>query len=326
MIAREDLFARYTHKNVLVTGGKGFLGRSVCATLNAYGAHVIAPSSKEYDLTIPHEAEKMFQSAGRIDYLFHLAGYISGIQGNDSSPIDHLVNNMRIMMNVLEQTKGMDVSIVAAGSVCAYPSDTKIPFKETDLWYGAPEETNAPYGVAKRAMLMMLWSLHKEYGVRYAYLISANLYGPGDHFDSARSHVIPALIRKFMIAKDEGAPNVVVWGDGSATRDFLYIRDAADAYVRAGLVADDRRAMMMNIGSEMETRISWLAELIKRTTKYQGDIVYDSDKLTGQRRRLLDCEWAHGAMDWYARTNILEGIEKTVEWYGEFEHESSRNY
>lgn len=295
---------------IVVTGATGFLGAHLCKLLD----NPFQVSSWDYDLRRQAHIDKLFKDVGSVDILYHLAAVVGGIGANRLHPGVFFYDNMRMGLNVIEACRVHNVKkIVMIGTTCSYSKFCSIPFKERDLFDGMPEETNAPYGIAKRALYMMLKAYRDEYGMRFAYLVPTNLYGPGDNFDDSTSHVIPALIKKFVKAKKKNAKQVEVWGSGNATRDFLYVEDAARAIKLAGENYD--RPEPLNIGSGNEVRISTLAYFIRELTGFEGKIVYDTSKPDGQPRRCLDSSNAKHALGWQAEIGLKEGLRRTIEWY-----------
>jgi len=294
---------------VLVTGGAGFLGSFLVERLEGRGDEVVVPRRADYDLTRWDDAERLFASA-RPELVFHLAAEVGGIGANRANPGRYWFSNLMMGAHVLELSRLCGVSkLVVAGTVCAYPKFTPTPFSEDDLWNGYPEETNAPYGVAKKSILVGAQAYREQYGLNAIYLLPANLYGPRDNFDLESSHVVPALIRKFLA----GGDRVVLWGDGSPTREFLYVEDAADALLLAA--SQYSGAGPLNIGTGTETGIGELAELVKELTGFAGEIVWDTTMPNGQPRRRLDTTRAAELLGWRAGTSLREGLERTIAWY-----------
>ncbi|HEY4346300.1 MAG TPA: GDP-L-fucose synthase [Gaiellaceae bacterium] len=294
---------------VLVTGGAGFLGSFLVERLEARGDEVFVPRSAEYDLTSAAETQRLFEAA-QPELVFHLAAEVGGIGANRSNPGRYWFANLAMGTNVLELSRIQGVrKLVIAGTVCSYPKFTPTPFSEDDLWSGYPEETNAPYGVAKKAILVGAQAYREQYGLDSIYLLPANLYGPRDNFDLQTSHVVPALIRKFLA----GEPRVTLWGDGTPTREFLYVEDAADAL----LVAADRysSAEPLNIGTGVEISIGELAEAVRELTGSSSEIVWDASMPNGQPRRRLDTSRSEKQLEWRAGTALREGLERTIAWY-----------
>jgi len=293
----------------LVTGGGGFLGSHLVEKLQADGAEVFVARRRDYDLTREADAERLFADA-RPELVFHLAAEVGGIGANRANPGRYWYANLMMGAHVLEQARLHGArKVVVVGTVCAYPKFTPVPFHEDDLWNGYPEETNAPYGVAKKSILVGAQSYRAQYGLHAIFLLPANLYGPRDNFDLETSHVIPALIRKMVESPDE----VVLWGDGSPTREFLYVDDAAEGL----LLAADRYdgAEPVNLGTGAEISIRELAELIAELTGFEGKIVWDTSQPNGQPRRALDTSRARELFGFEARTPLREGLERTIEWY-----------
>lgn len=308
----------YTGKKVIVTGGAGFLGSHLVKMLEGAGAAVFVPRSSKYDLRIPMMAVDALSHAitacyGEIDILFHLAARVSGIGNTSATPADHLYDNAMMALFVTRLCADFSIKLVVAGSVCAYPEYVPVPTVEENLFVGAPEPTNAGYGNAKRLALAALQAYHQQHGLRCAYLLSANLYGPGDDFDPATSHVIPALIRKVDEAQRNGDAGIAVWGSGGVSRDFLYVEDAARAYMQAGELVDTPEPI--NIGSGTEVYIAGLVEKIKAAMGFQGDTAFDRSKPDGQKRRCLRIWKAEERLKWKPTTGLDEGLRRTIEWY-----------
>lgn len=301
-------------RRVLVTGGAGFLGRYVCGLLAERGAgEVIAPRRAYYDLTRQRDAERLFENCDP-EIVIHLAADVGGIGANMAHPGLFFYANMAMGMHLVEAARRHGVrKFVHAGTVCAYPKHCPVPFREDDLWVGYPEETNAPYGVAKKALFVMLDGYRREYGLRSAVVLPANLYGPGDDFDAATSHVIPAMIRRFDEARINGLREVVCWGSGNATREFLHAADAAEGIVLAAEKIDD--PLPINLGSGVEVSISALAEMVASACGYAGSISWDASRPDGQPRRCLDTSRAQSLLGWVCRRPLDEGIAETVRWW-----------
>jgi GDP-L-fucose synthase len=301
-------------KRVLVTGGAGFLGRRVCAFLEQRDvAGIVVPRRAEYDLT-EQDAARSVIADHRPDVVVHLAAEVGGIGANQANPGRYFYANMAMGLHLIEASRAQGIDkFVQVGTVCAYPKHTPVPFHEDALWDGYPEETNAPYGVAKKALLVMLQAYREQYGFSGIYLLPVNLYGPGDNFDLASSHVIPALIRKFIAARDAGAPSVEVWGTGSASREFLYVDDAARAIVAASERYDG--ADPVNVGAGEEITIRHLVELIAKLTGYDGAIAWDSSRPDGQPRRMLDTSRARERFGFTAQVGLEEGLRDTITWW-----------
>ena len=293
----------------LVTGGGGFLGSRLVERLEADGYEVFTARRRDYDLTSMDATARLFADA-RPQLVFHLAAEVGGIGANRANPGRYWYANLIMGAHVLEQARLHEPEkLVIAGTVCSYPKFTPVPFSESELWNGFPEETNAPYGVAKKAVLVGAQAYREQYGLRTAYVLPANLYGPGDNFDLETSHVIPALIRKMVDSKGE----VVLWGDGSPSREFLYVDDCVDGLVLAAQRYDGDEPV--NLGTGVETTIRELAETIADLTGFEGGIVWDTSMPNGQPRRSLDASRAEALFGFRARTALREGLERTVAWY-----------
>ena len=293
----------------LVTGGGGFLGSHLAGRLEEAGHDVFIARRRDYDLTRPDDAERLFDDA-KPELVFHLAAEVGGIGANRENPGRYWYANLMMGAHVLEVSRAHDVrKLILAGTVCAYPKFTPVPFNEDDLWNGYPEETNAPYGVAKKSILVGAQSYREQYGLDAIYLLPANLYGPRDNFDLESSHVIPALIRKMVDASGE----VVLWGDGSPTREFLYVEDCAEGFMLAAESYDG--ADPVNLGTGVETSIRELAETIADLTGFAGEIVWDTSMPNGQPRRQLDATRAERLFGFRAHTPLRDGLARTIAWY-----------
>lgn len=299
---------------VLVTGGGGFLGAHVIEQLEREGAtEIFAPRSAEYDLTNQAETRRLFESY-RPDLVFHLAARVGGIFANQKSPGTFFHDNMAMGLHVLEEARRAGTKkVVIAGTICAYPKFAPIPFREDDLWNGYPEETNAPYGIAKKALLVMAQAYRQEFGSNFVMLFPVNLYGPKDNFDLETSHVIPAMIRKFETAREQGSEEVILWGDGSPTREFLFVRDAARGLVLAAQHYDDPEPV--NLGAGFEITMRDLAALIAQKVGFSGKIEWDTSKPNGQPRRSLDVTRAKERFGFEAKVPFDEGLDETIRWY-----------
>ena len=300
-------------KKVLITGGGGFLGRNIVEKIKGKGAILQIPRSKECDLVKPDNAWKMFES-GTPDIVIHAAAVCGGIGANQKHPGKFFYDNMMMGLNVIHMAHLFKVEkIITIGTVCAYPKLAAVPFRESDIWSGYPEETNAPYGIAKKSLMVMSQAYRNEYGLNSIYLIPVNMYGPGDNFHTDTSHVIPALIKKFYEAKKANLKEVVCWGTGKATREFLYANDAAEAIVLAGEKYD--KPEPMNLGNGFEISINRIAVMIADKIGYDGKIRWDTTKPDGQPRRCLDTSMAIKELGWTAKTTLDEGLDKTINWY-----------
>ncbi len=314
----------WTGKRVIVTGGAGFLGRVVCAKLLARGVrpdHLHVPRRKDTDLTDATSVARLYRSAfapHKADVVIHLAAEVGGIGANRANPGRYFFANRAMALHLIEQAR-LDGLVeragkfVQVGTICAYPKFTPVPFKEDDLWNGYPEETNAPYGVAKKAAWQMLDAYKLQYAMRSAYVLPVNLYGPHDNFDLHTSHVIPALIRKCVEAQRRGDKEIVCWGTGSASREFLYVDDAAEGILRAAEAMDDPTPI--NLGAGFEITIKNLVELIVRLTGFAGAITWDATKPDGQPRRCLSTDKAARLLNWRAGVPFEEGLRRTIDWY-----------
>lgn len=301
------------NKKILVTGGHGFLGKHLIDRLNGMGAKVIAPSHKQYDLVDGNQVKKMFQE-NTCDLVIHLAAAVGGIGINREHPGKFFYENLMMGVQLIEQARLAGIpKFVALGTICAYPKFTPVPFKEEDLWSGYPEETNAPYGLAKKMMLVQSQAYRQEYDYNSIFLLPVNLYGPGDNFNPESSHVIPALIKKCVDAVESGTKSIEVWGDGSPTREFLYVEDAVEGILLATEKYD--KSDPINLGSSFEISIKDLVELIAKETGFKGDIIWDKSKPNGQPRRKLDTSRAKKEFGFESKTTFQDGLRETVSWY-----------
>ena len=301
-------------RRFMVTGGSGFLGRFIVDGLAARGAaEVFVPRSREYDLRDPGAIERVL-GAARPDIVIHAAAVVGGIGANQEHPGQFFYENAIMGIQMIEAARRRGIEkMVVVGTVCAYPKFTPTPFSEDDLWNGYPEETNAPYGLAKKMLLVQQQAYRQEYGTSGIFLLPANLYGPGDNFDPASSHVIPALIRKMVLAQEAGDAEVPVWGTGSASREFLYARDAAEGILLAAERYDDPDPV--NLGTGDEITIRDLAETIRRTVGFEGELAWDASKPDGQPKRRLDTSRAEERFGFRAATSFEDGLRETVDWY-----------
>jgi len=301
-------------KRIVVTGGAGFLGKHLIARLERAGcSNIFVPRQKDYDITKLDAIERMFD-ASRPEVVIHLAAAVGGIGANRANPGRFFYENAIMGIQLIEtaRRRGVEKTVIL-GTICAYPKFTPVPFKEEDLWNGYPEETNAPYGVAKKALLIQCQSYREQYGTNAIFLLPVNLYGPGDNFDLNSSHVIPALIRKCHEAVLERRSEIVLWGDGSPTREFLYVEDAAEGIVLATERYD--KPDPVNLGSGMEIAIRDLATTIAEMTGFTGRIIWDTDQPNGQPRRRLDVSRAEREFGFRAGTSFEAGLRKTIDWY-----------
>lgn len=303
----------WARRRVVVTGGAGFLGSFVVERLRAAGADVVVPRSADFDLVDRAAARRLMLDA-RPQMVLHLAARIGGIGANRANPGRYFFDNLMMGVHVFEEARLANVpKVVATGTICAYPKFAPIPFKEADMWNGYPEETNAPYGIAKKALTVMSDAYRQQYGMNSVVLYPVNLYGPRDNFDLASSHVIPALIRKCVAARAAGASEIVLWGDGSPTREFLYADDAAEGILLAAERYDSSEPV--NLGSGVEITIRDLADRIAAATGFAGRIVWDTTQPNGQPRRCLDVTRARERFGFVARTPFDEGLRRTIAYY-----------
>jgi GDP-L-fucose synthase len=306
----------WTNKRVTVTGGAGFLGRNVVAKLREHGCQdIFVPRKAEYDLRHESAVKRLYADA-RPDIIIHMAAVVGGIGANRERPGEFFYDNLMMGAQLMEHARLNGVEkFVAIGTICAYPKFTPVPFREEDLWNGYPEETNAPYGLAKKMLLVQSQAYRAQYGFNSIFLLPVNLYGPEDNFDPRTSHVIPALIKKCFDAMQAGDDYIVVWGDGSPTREFLYVLDAAEAIVLATERYNETDPV--NVGSGREISIKDLVGLIARLSGFEGQIVWDTSKPNGQPRRGLDTSRAEQRFGFKAKTPFEEGLRRTIAWYKE---------
>lgn len=303
-------------EQIVITGGAGFLGKFLQKRLKDIGVpkeHVLIPLIEDYDLTREADVVRMYSDMAP-SVVIHLAAEVGGIGANQKTPGRFFYANMAMGLHLIEQGRiaGLE-KFVQVGTVCAYPKFTPVPFKEDDLWEGYPEETNAPYGIAKKSLLVMLQAYRAEYGFNGIFLLPVNLYGPGDNFDLQTSHVIPALIRKFIEAKQRGENSVEIWGSGSASREFFYVNDCARGIVMATQNYDGDDPV--NLGAGFEITIKDLAEKIRKMTNFTGELMWDTSKPDGQPRRCLDVTRAKDRFDFTAEMGFDEGLQRTIDWY-----------
>jgi GDP-L-fucose synthase len=299
---------------IIVTGGAGFVGTTLLRRMREAGyTNLIVPRRKEYDLTVEADVERLYahhKPAGVI----HLAAEVGGIGANRDNPGRFFYANMAMGLHLIEHGRRNGIEkFLQTGTICAYPKFSPIPFNENDLWNGYPEETNAPYGIAKKALLVMADAYRQQYGMDIAYVLPVNLYGPGDNFDLHTSHVIPALIRKCVEARRNGDDHIPAWGTGSASREFLYVEDCADGLLRA--FETDVGSEPINLGSGREVTIKELTELVAKAAGFEGEIRWDPTKPDGQPRRCLDVTRARERLGFEAKTTLEDGLRQTVEWY-----------
>ncbi len=301
-------------KRIVVTGGAGFLGRFVVAKLQETGcSNIFVPRSKDYNLVEKDHVRRLYKDFNP-DTVIHLAAVVGGIGANRENPGKFFHDNLLMGVHLIEEGRIYGIEkFICLGTICAYPKFTPVPFKEEDLWNGYPEETNAPYGIAKKALLVQLQAYRQQYGLNGIYLLPVNLYGPYDNFDPASSHVIPALIKKCLDAMREGKDEISIWGTGRATREFLYVEDAAEGIILATERYND--AEPVNLGAGFEISIKDLVNKIVGITGFKGGIVWDTSKPDGQPRRMLDTSRAERLFGFKAGTHFDEGLKRTIEWY-----------
>jgi len=300
-------------RTVLITGGSGFLGRNVVGAFNSAGAEVVAPTHKQADLTQPGVALALFKKH-KPSHVVHLAARVGGIGYNQVAPAPLYFDNLMMGTHTIEAARQAKVEkTILLGTVCSYPKFTPVPFREESIWDGYPEETNAPYGIAKKALLVHAQVNAAQYGQKFAFLIPTNLFGPGDKFHPDVSHVIPALIKKCVEAKEQGHDKIAVWGTGSASRDYLYVKDAARAILLASELHDSTEPL--NLGNNREITIRETAETIARIVGFDGELVWDASRPDGQPRRRVDASRAERELGWHATTEFENGLRETVDWF-----------
>ena len=304
----------FPYRRVTVTGGAGFLGRHVIEKLKAFaGVEIFVPRSRDYNLIEKPDIVRMLEAA-QPDLVIHLAAVVGGIGYNKLNPGKFFYDNLMMGAQLIEQSRLQGVKkFVATGTVCSYPKFTPVPFREEDIWNGYPEETNAPYGLAKKMMLVQSASYREQYGFNSIFLLPANMYGPGDNFDLETSHVIPALIRKCVEARRQAKPFIDVWGSGNASREFLYVEDCAEAMVKAAACYDSSDPV--NLGNGREINIRDLVTLLVDLTGFKGEVRWQFDKPDGQPRRQLDTSRAFERFGFRARTSLEDGLRQTIDWY-----------
>jgi GDP-L-fucose synthase len=302
------------HKRIVVTGGAGFLGQHLVRTLRRRGCEqIVVPRRREFDLTQQTVVEQLYRDA-RPQVVIHLAAVVGGIGANLANPGRFLYDNLVMGAMLMEYAVQAGVEkFVGVGTICSYPKFTPVPFREDDLWEGYPEETNAPYGLAKKMLLVQGQAYRQQYGFNAIHLLPVNLYGPGDHFDIETSHVIPSLIRKCLEAVERGESEIVCWGDGTPTREFLYVEDCAEAIALATERFDGPEPV--NVGAGFEISIKTLVELIAELTGFTGKVVWDTTKPNGQPRRCLDTSRASQAFGFKSKTDLRDGLRRTIDWY-----------
>ena len=303
-----------TTDKIVITGGGGFLGRVIVDRLKSAGyENLFIPRRTDYDLTHEADAERLYATA-KPDVVLHMAAEVGGIGANRDNPGRYFFANMAMGLHLIEGARKHGLKkFIQIGTICAYPKFTPVPFKESDLWNGFPEETNAPYGVAKKALLVMLQGYRQQYGLNGVYVLPVNLYGPGDNFDLRTSHVIPALVRKCVEARRRGDREIIAWGTGSASREFLYVDDCAEGILAAMFRYDSPEPI--NLGTGREVTVKDLTHLVAKLARFEGTIVWDTTKPDGQPRRCLDVTRAREQLGFIAKTSLEEGLAKTIEWY-----------
>ena len=314
VVASDTMTTFWQGRRVVVTGGAGFLGRVVVAKLAALGADVMVPRSRDFDLTVSGVAERLLAEA-RPTHIVHLAARVGGIGYNQAEPAPLYLSNLLMGTHIIEAARtapGVEKTVLL-GTVCSYPKFTPVPFREESLWDGYPEETNAPYGIAKKAHLIHAQVNHQQYGQKFAYLIPTNLYGPGDKFHPSVSHVIPARIKRCVEAKEQNEQKIDVWGTGRASREYLYVEDAADGIVLAAERYEGSEPV--NLGNNREVTIRETVELIATMVGYDGELVWDPTKPDGQPRRRVDAGRAEARFGWRATMPFEEGLRNTIDWY-----------
>ncbi len=304
----------WENKKIILTGGNGFLGTHLAKRLRAGGASVSTPPHSQYDLVKLEDVRRMYDDLPETEMVIHLAARVGGIGANREHPGSFFYDNLMMGTQLMHEAYLRQIpKFVALGTVCAYPKHTPVPFKETDIWNGYPEETNAPYGLAKKMMLVQSQGYRQEYGFNSIFLLPVNLYGPGDNFNPESSHVIPALIKKCVDAVNSNANEIIVWGDGSPTREFLYVEDAATGIMMAAEAYNSSEPV--NLGSSYEVSIKDLVEIIARETGFTGKLTWDTTKPNGQPRRKLDTTRAKHEFGFSSTTTFEDGLRKTIEWY-----------